>query len=86
MGWFLIVAVALTLQSNAAACSGCFQTQALRATSNNMFPQWSPDSRRIVFTSDRDGDPEIYVKNADGSNVVCLAESHKKAQEAQKEF
>ena len=35
--------------------------------SNNMFPQWSHDGRRIAFTSDRDGDPEIYVMNADGS-------------------
>jgi Tol biopolymer transport system component len=39
---------------------------------NNMFPQWSHDGRKIAFTSDRDGDPEIYVMNADGSGAVRL--------------
>jgi Tol biopolymer transport system component len=37
-----------------------------------MFPRWSHDGKKIAFTSDRDGDPEIYVMNADGSNIVQL--------------
>ena len=37
-----------------------------------MFPQLSRDGRRIAFTSDRDGDPEIYVMNHDGSKPVRL--------------
>jgi dipeptidyl aminopeptidase/acylaminoacyl peptidase len=32
-------------------------------------PSWSPDGRRIAFESDIDGDMEIYVMNADGSDV-----------------
>jgi hypothetical protein len=35
-------------------------------------PAWSPDGRRIAFTSGRDRDREIYVINADGSNAVRL--------------
>ena len=36
-------------------------------------PKWSPDGMNIAFTSDRDGNPEIYVMNADGSSPLCLA-------------
>ena len=35
-------------------------------------PAWSPDGRRIAFHSKRDGNPEIYVMNADGSGVTRL--------------
>jgi TolB protein len=30
-------------------------------------PDYSPDGKRIVFTSNRDRQAEIYVMNADGS-------------------
>ena len=29
-------------------------------------PAWSPDGQRIAFSSDRDGNYDIYVMNADG--------------------
>ena len=35
-------------------------------------PAWSPDASKIAFSSNRDGNPEIYVINADGSNMVRL--------------
>lgn len=35
-------------------------------------PCWSPDGTRIAFTSTRDGNQELYVANADGSDPVRL--------------
>jgi Tol biopolymer transport system component len=39
---------------------------------NDFSPQFSPDGAKIVFVSDRDGNAEIYVMNADGANQVNL--------------
>lgn len=44
-------------------------------------PNWSPDDRRIAFTSNRDGNDEVYVTYSDGTGLVRLtntptADSH----------
>lgn len=44
-----------------------------RLTNNTFsdgYPQLSPDGTKVAFYSDRDGNAEIYVMNADGSNPV----------------
>ncbi|NTV37923.1 MAG: DUF5050 domain-containing protein [Anaerolineales bacterium] len=46
----------------------------LTSGSNNWFPAWSPDGKRITFTSNRSGTYHIFVMNADGSNIRELAE------------
>jgi Tol biopolymer transport system component len=33
---------------------------------NDWFPLWSPDGNSIVFTSNREGVPNLYLKNASG--------------------
>ncbi len=38
----------------------------------NLAPSWSPDSRRVTFSSDRSGRNEIYIADADGTNVSLL--------------
>jgi TolB protein len=41
---------------------------------NDEQPRWSPDGRRLAFKSDRGGSLNLYVMNADGSDVVRLTE------------
>ena len=40
----------------------------------DLFPRWSPDGASIAFTSDRDGDLEIYLIAPDGSDVRQLTD------------
>jgi TolB protein len=40
------------------------------------FPAWSPDGKRIAFSSNRDGNHEIYVMNADGSDQKRLTNNN----------
>lgn len=37
-------------------------------------PRWSPDGRRVAFKSNRGGSYNLYLMNADGSNVERLTE------------
>lgn len=37
------------------------------------YAMWSPDGRRIAFNTNRDGDQEIYVMNADGSSPTNVS-------------
>lgn len=41
----------------------------------NSSPKWSPDGARLTFMSDREGDEEVYVMNADGTGVVRVTNS-----------
>lgn len=35
---------------------------------DDRYPAWSPDGSKIAFTSNRDGNQEIYVMDIDGKN------------------
>jgi serine/threonine-protein kinase len=47
--------------------SGASSVRRLTFGSSNFNPIWSGDGQRIVFRSDRDGDPSIFWQPADGS-------------------
>ena len=42
--------------------------------SENMNPTFSPDGRKIAFVSGRLGHPEVYITDADGTNVELLTQ------------
>ncbi|RPH60685.1 MAG: hypothetical protein EHM81_05775 [Chloroflexi bacterium] len=43
-----------------------------KAPTRNLVTSWSADGSRLAFSSDRDGNTEIYLVNPDGSNVLRL--------------
>ncbi|PCI60865.1 MAG: hypothetical protein COB37_09120 [Kordiimonadales bacterium] len=46
---------------------------------SDFFPSWSPDESQIVFYGHRSGEAQIYVMDADGSNVRDLSKPRKKS-------
>ena len=55
-----------------AAASAAPLVSALSSTRRDYHPEFSPDGRRVAFGSDRSGESEIWVADADGSNAVQL--------------
>jgi Tol biopolymer transport system component len=52
------------------------RTQLTQDRASNEGPTWSPDGQRIAFVSTRDNaQGEIYVMNADGSDVRRLTDN-----------
>ena len=58
-----------------ANADGSDLTQITQDEGYNAEATFSPDGSRIVFTSSRDGDLEIYTMDPDGSNVTRLTNS-----------
>jgi Tol biopolymer transport system component len=47
-------------------------TNHVKDTTSNFHPAWSPNGTKIAFGSTRDTNPEIYVMDPNGSNIVRL--------------
>jgi len=45
-----------------------------QAPGSHTLPKWSPDGSRIVFTSSRNGQTEIYTMKVDGTNPTRLTD------------
>jgi Tol biopolymer transport system component len=68
----IIIAVALT----ALVLSGCFPNMmAQQQQSVKTDPVYSPDGMKLAFISTHDGDPEIFVMNADGTGLKKLTDN-----------
>ena len=44
---------------------------------NNGQPAWSPDGKFIAYTSNRQGQPKIFIMNSDGSNPRRLTKDNR---------
>ena len=47
----------------------------LTSLPNDSWPEFSPDGKKVVFVSDRDGNPDIYMMDSDGENQINLTNS-----------
>jgi len=54
---------------------GSNPTRLTKDSSDNSVRGWSPDGKQIAFTSNRDGNNEIYVMNADASRQTHLTDN-----------
>ena len=54
---------------------GAMSRSPLSSTRGDSGQQYSPDGRRVAFSSTRSGNQEVWVANADGSNAVQLTTS-----------
>jgi Tol biopolymer transport system component/predicted Ser/Thr protein kinase len=39
------------------------------AGGNNWYPLWTPDGKNLVFTAEREGSPNLFIKSADGTGT-----------------
>ena len=51
---------------------GSGQTRLTNSAGAEWHPAYSADGSKIAFSSDRDGNWEVYVMNADGSGQINL--------------
>ena len=47
----------------------------LGISTDDDYPSWSPDGKKVIFSSRRDNNGEIYIMNADGSNPTRLTDN-----------
>ena len=50
-------------------------TNLTQNASDDWTPVWSPDGQRLAFASNRDGNTEVYVMDADGTNPTNLTQN-----------
>jgi len=54
---------------------GSQPTNLTKSPSRDRYATWSPDGRKLAFNTKRDGNFEVYLMNADGSNPKNVSQS-----------
>ena len=71
-----LVVLGIAVLSNASYFAVHMRGKAVRETTGNASPALDSDAQspqgKIAFVSERDGNAEVYVMNADGTNPVNL--------------
>jgi Tol biopolymer transport system component len=70
-----IAVAAVVLVGAVLVLSGCLPGGGQQQRQAKVDPVYSPDGSRIVFVATHDGDPELYIADADGSNVRRLTDN-----------
>jgi Tol biopolymer transport system component len=72
---FAFTVIFLSFQSCKRDLATPDQTSSLKIYAEDWAPCWSPDCTRIAFCSYREGQEDIYIMNADGSNPIQLTDN-----------
>jgi TolB protein len=59
--------------------NGLGRTNLTKGPADDTTPAWSPDGKKLAFTSYRDGPPQIYVVSADGSGLRRVSQGNASA-------
>src|SRR5262245_5831752 len=71
-GWVAVTKMGYPSRTLLVSPDGKTQAPLFKKPSVDFSPVWSVGGRKIVFVSNRDGNSEIYVMNADRSNEARL--------------
>jgi Tol biopolymer transport system component len=69
------IAASLIVLMAAFALIGCFPSMMSQQQTVKTDPMYSPDGLKIAFISTHDGDPEIFVMNANGTGLRKLTDN-----------
>ena len=64
-----------TLDVRSLSSASNIATNLTQNASDDWAPVWAPDSQRLAFASSRDGNTEVYVMDADGTNPTNLTQN-----------
>jgi len=70
-----VAADPLTWQLFVMDADGSSRQRRTESDADDITPAWSPDSRRIAFVSQRDGNREIYVMSSDSTDLTNLTQN-----------